>query len=392
MREHTIALRGQRVPAGAPARSARSARGVHAESARARARRARLHGAVARSRRRAARGARRALGERARGAAGQEFARGHLEQHGHAVGRVTRRRAQLDDRRLRPARPLLGSALLAGAGVLSLAHDELRSRRRHRGGAHRAARRRAGAGRLHLRARQAEPRRSAGSRSRADHRGRGAAALAVCARGSIRRTAAPAEEVTGRVLAMVPLRNRRERRHHAHRRGTHRVAVGRPRRLRLVGVPRSRRLISPSGWPRAFEPGCGADVDDRRPRSGSRAARRARSGSSPRAHPDGREEPSRPAPRSARSRHRVEPRRRVRAARGGGRRGCAGAAGTLVRRRRRRASARRFVMDFVAGETIARKLLRDAEYAAARAALPEQLAAALAAHPRMDRRSRRSRT
>ncbi len=37
-----------------------------------------------------------------------------------------------------------------------------------------------------------------------------------------------------------------------------------------------------------------------------------------------------------------------------------------------------FVMDFVAGETIARKLLRDEAYAAARAALPEQLAAALA--------------
>jgi len=37
-----------------------------------------------------------------------------------------------------------------------------------------------------------------------------------------------------------------------------------------------------------------------------------------------------------------------------------------------------FVMEFVAGETLARRLLRDAEYAPARAALPEQLAAALA--------------
>jgi aminoglycoside phosphotransferase (APT) family kinase protein len=37
-----------------------------------------------------------------------------------------------------------------------------------------------------------------------------------------------------------------------------------------------------------------------------------------------------------------------------------------------------FVMDFVAGETLARRLLRDEEYAAARAALPEQLAAVLA--------------
>src|SRR5262249_10744363 len=36
------------------------------------------------------------------------------------------------------------------------------------------------------------------------------------------------------------------------------------------------------------------------------------------------------------------------------------------------------VMAFVEGETLARRLLRDAEYAAARAALPQQLAAALA--------------
>ena len=51
-----------------------------------------------------------------------------------------------------------------------------------------------------------------------------------------------------------------------------------------------------------------------------------------------------------------------------------------------------FVMDFVAGETIARKLLRDAEYATARAALPEQLASALAAIHRMDAEDRRSPT
>ena len=43
-----------------------------------------------------------------------------------------------------------------------------------------------------------------------------------------------------------------------------------------------------------------------------------------------------------------------------------------------------FVMAFVEGETIARKLLRDAEFAPARAALPEQLGVALAAIHRMD--------
>ena len=45
-----------------------------------------------------------------------------------------------------------------------------------------------------------------------------------------------------------------------------------------------------------------------------------------------------------------------------------------------------FVMDFVAGETLARRLLRDAEYAPARAALPEQLAEALVRIHGMDLR------
>jgi aminoglycoside phosphotransferase (APT) family kinase protein len=43
-----------------------------------------------------------------------------------------------------------------------------------------------------------------------------------------------------------------------------------------------------------------------------------------------------------------------------------------------------FVMDFVGGETLARRLLRDAEYEAARAALPEQLAQALVRIHAMD--------
>jgi aminoglycoside phosphotransferase (APT) family kinase protein len=43
-----------------------------------------------------------------------------------------------------------------------------------------------------------------------------------------------------------------------------------------------------------------------------------------------------------------------------------------------------FLMDHVAGETIARRLLRDDAYTAARAVLPEQLATALAAIHRLD--------
>ena len=46
-----------------------------------------------------------------------------------------------------------------------------------------------------------------------------------------------------------------------------------------------------------------------------------------------------------------------------------------------------FVMDFVAGETLARRLLRDAEYAPARTALPGQLAAALAGIHALDARA-----
>ena len=45
-----------------------------------------------------------------------------------------------------------------------------------------------------------------------------------------------------------------------------------------------------------------------------------------------------------------------------------------------------FVMEFVAGETLARRLLRDDEYAPARGALPEQLATALARIHAMDAR------
>src|SRR5213594_3265580 len=46
-----------------------------------------------------------------------------------------------------------------------------------------------------------------------------------------------------------------------------------------------------------------------------------------------------------------------------------------------------FIMDFVPGETLARRLLRDAEYAPARAALPGQLAAALAGIHALDARA-----
>src|SRR5262249_61446861 len=136
--------------AGAPARPPRSARGVHAESARAGARRAVVLRVVAGARWRAAPGARRALGEHPRGAT-RPGVRTRTPRAARTRGRPRRgRRAELVDRRLRAARPLLGAAVLAGAELLSLAHHELRPRRRHRGGADGAARRQADTGRVRL--------------------------------------------------------------------------------------------------------------------------------------------------------------------------------------------------------------------------------------------------
>ena len=53
---------------------------------------------------------------------GQEFAKGHLEQHGKAVGTLTIGGETFADRRARSPRSLVGTALLAGTEVLPLAH------------------------------------------------------------------------------------------------------------------------------------------------------------------------------------------------------------------------------------------------------------------------------
>src|SRR5262245_39831724 len=150
-------LRGEYLRAGAPARSARSARGVHAESARAGARRALVLRVVAGARRRAAPGARRALGEHPSGAT-RPGVRARSPRAARPRGRPRHgRRAELVDRRHGAARSLLGAALLAGAELLPLAHHELRSRCRYRGSTDGAARRQAAAGRLHLGDGEAEP-------------------------------------------------------------------------------------------------------------------------------------------------------------------------------------------------------------------------------------------
>jgi hypothetical protein len=89
MREHCDPLRRQRLPHGAAARPDRSEEGVHVEPARAGVDRAHVHGGIAGVR--AASRASSATGQWVSvktEKTGQEFAKGHLEQHGRAVGRV----------------------------------------------------------------------------------------------------------------------------------------------------------------------------------------------------------------------------------------------------------------------------------------------------------------
>ena len=73
---------------------------------------------------------------------GEEFAKGHYEQLVRGVGHDHRRRHDLSGDGLRPARPLVGSPLLAGALLLPLAHRQLRRRLRLHGVAHRPTRQR----------------------------------------------------------------------------------------------------------------------------------------------------------------------------------------------------------------------------------------------------------
>jgi hypothetical protein len=74
---------------------------------------------------------------------GEEFAKGHYEQH-------RGRRRGVGHRRLRAARPLLGTPHLAGPLVLPVADGQLRARLRLHGLPHRPPRPRRDAGRLHL--------------------------------------------------------------------------------------------------------------------------------------------------------------------------------------------------------------------------------------------------
>ena len=55
---------------------------------------------------------------------GEEFAKGHYEQLVAGKGRIRVGERRVARRRLRPARPLLGSALLAGTVVLPVAHRQ----------------------------------------------------------------------------------------------------------------------------------------------------------------------------------------------------------------------------------------------------------------------------
>ena len=86
------------------------------------------------------------------------FARGHYEQHMAVTGTIRVGDEEWIVERLRPPRPLVGPALLAGAVVLPLAHRELRRRLRLRasrsitGPRRQRAHRRHGAARRRVRA------------------------------------------------------------------------------------------------------------------------------------------------------------------------------------------------------------------------------------------------
>ena len=70
---------------------------------------------------------------------GEEFAKGHYEQLIAGTGSIGVGDEEWAHRRLRPARPLVGPALLAGAVVLPLAHRQRRRRLRLHGEPHRPA-------------------------------------------------------------------------------------------------------------------------------------------------------------------------------------------------------------------------------------------------------------
>ena len=171
------------------------------------------------------------------------FARGHYEQHVGGRGVDPRRRRGVGGRRLRPARPLVGPALLAGAVVLPLAHDQLRRGRGLRGldhHRHATASERVGGmafedGEYH-------------HLDRADDRDR----LGRRRPATTRRCASPPKsgdreyEITGSVLNLIPLRNRRttpegEQLVTRISEGMTEWQLGRPHRVRPLRVPRPDR-------------------------------------------------------------------------------------------------------------------------------------------------------
>ena len=119
--------------------------------------------------------------------------------------RDPRRRRGVGGRRLRPARPLVGPALLAGAVVVPLAHHELRRRRGLRGLDHHVTRRQAARRRHGARERRVPP-----PRPRRRSRPTGSATTPTTRRCASPRGSGDREyEITGSVLNLIPLRNRR---------------------------------------------------------------------------------------------------------------------------------------------------------------------------------------
>ena len=143
-----VIVLGQGRRARRPAPDGRPEEGLHREPVRRVRGAHRVLGRVRHVRRRARRAAR----EARRGVRQGPLRAAHRRQ-----GLDPRRRRGVGGRRLRPPRPLVGPALLAGPLVLPLAHRQLRARLRLHGLAGRPARRRRHPRRLRVGGRQAPP-------------------------------------------------------------------------------------------------------------------------------------------------------------------------------------------------------------------------------------------
>ena len=168
--------------------------------------------------------------------------RGTTEQHVKAVGQHHGERQADGVERVRPARSLVGPALMAIAEVLPLADLSVRRNVRLHGLADRHAERHRAALRFRLQGRR-EPLREYAHSCTPTASGEGHYHDRIA---TTLHTTAGDFEITGQVLTMLPLRNRRDGKVTRIAEGMTEWRCGDARRLRAVGVPGPDRLRRPS--------------------------------------------------------------------------------------------------------------------------------------------------